>query len=204
MLKLRLLPIIEIFWGLLLRAIKTRTFVVLCLMALIIFIQWNIALNIIQKEVATAWTIPVQGDCGIVLTGGPGRIREGIDLLSRGAVKKLIISGVNGASSLPEIFPSWALYPEIHEDQVFLEKRSETTFGNAQQSLPLAEALQCRDVVLITSKIHMPRAYKTFKHVFPSQIEIVKNSLPVSRSRSETLEIWYEAVKTVFYSFWAY
>ena len=162
-------------------------------------------MKFVQSEPITIWSTVAQADCAVVLTGGAGRVREGFDLLSQKAIKKLIISGVNASSSLSDIFPLLVFYPELKEEDIFLERRSETTFGNAQQSLPLVEALNCRDVILITSHLHMYRAFKTFRNIYPNQIEILKRSLPTARRYS--LGFWetvIEAVKTLFYSYWAF
>lgn len=121
------------------------------------------------------------GDCGVVLTGGPGRVREGIALLSQKRVKKLIISGVHKRSTLRQMFPEILFYPEIPLDNVILERRSTSTSTNAQQSLVLAEALQCHSVLLITSDYHMNRAQKTFAHFFPATVELI--AYPVSSNR---------------------
>src|SRR5882672_1590713 len=97
-------------------------------------------IGLIEREPISAWVEDHKADCAVVLTGGPGRIREGFDLLAQGQVRKLIISGVHPRSTLREIFPQWPFYGGLHEDDVVLEKRSTTTYGNAQQSLPLVEA----------------------------------------------------------------
>lgn len=177
----------------------------LFLLSAIVLSQFREQFHLVQNEPINVWSTSVQADCAIVLTGGPGRVREGFDLLAQGVVKKLIVSGVNSNSSLIDIFPLWAFYPEVKEEDILLERRSETTYGNAQQSLPLVEALNCREVVLITSHLHMYRAYKTFQSVFPSQIELVKLALPTARRyRLDFWEVAVEALKSLFYSFWAY
>ena len=66
-------------------------------------------------------------DCGVVLTGSPGRIREGFELLQQRKIKKLIISGVYKEATFQEVFPYWPFYNEIKSDDVVLEKRSQTT-----------------------------------------------------------------------------
>lgn len=185
--------------------LKSRFFWIFFLLFLLFAQQMRQQLVNVQSEPITVWSHSVQADCGVVLTGGPGRIREGFDLLSQKAIKKLIVSGVNSTSSLTEIFPLWVFYPELKEEDIFLERRSETTFGNAQQSLPLVEALNCRDIILITSHLHMYRSYQTFRSIFPPSVEILKHSLPTARRyRLEMGETYSEAFKSLFYSLWAY
>lgn len=153
---------------------------------------------------STVWTVTHEAECGIVLTGGPGRIREGMDLLANRNIKKLIISGVNPNSEIKEIFPQWVFYPEVDEKDVVLEKRSETTFGNATQSLPLAEILGCQDVLLITSALHMYRSKRTFYKVFPKMIDIKTHALARFSESDSLLDRLQETLKSLFYSLWAY
>ena len=153
---------------------------------------------------STAWTQASEADCGIVLTGGPGRIREGMDLLANKNIRKLIISGVNPNSDIKEIFPLWVFYPEVDEKDVVLEKRSETTFGNATQSLPLVEILGCQDVMIITSALHMYRSKRTFNRVFPKFIDIKTHMQARSGESDTAFDRLQETLKSLFYSVWAY
>ena len=158
----------------------------------------------VKAEPISSWTEDHYGDCAVVLTGGPGRVREGIDLLVRGQVKKLIISGVHPQSSLYEIFPEWPLYFSLNPEDVVLERQSTTTYGNAVQSFVLAEALKCYSLVLVTSQPHIYRAYRSFRSVFPPEYRIIKHATPQSGRQTEVGEFAVEAVKSVFYSLWAY
>lgn len=151
-----------------------------------------------------SWTEDVSADCAVVLTGGANRIREGIDLLAQRSIQKLIISGVHPKASLRDIFPLLPFYGSVNEQDIVLEKRSTTTYGNAQQSLPLVEALRCRDLVLVTSQVHMYRAFNTFRGNFPVQIPILPRAVIAGRSEGGFDEILFEAFKSLFYSIWAY
>ncbi len=169
------------------------------------------ALGIFVKEaysiLATdiqAWKTDQSGDCAVVLTGGPGRVREGLDLLAQGAVKKLIISGTHPQARLREIFPMWPYYGELREEDVVLERRSRTTYGNAQQTLPLVEAFSCKEVILITSRVHMRRALQTFRAVFPLDIHLIPRATVPGRMNPSFQELGLETVKSLFYTLWAY
>lgn len=142
----------------------------------------------------------LQADCGVVLTGSPGRIREAFELLGQKKIRKLIVSGVYKETQLNEIFPHLAFYPEIAEQDIYLEKKSETTYGNAVQSLALVKALQCHDILLITSQLHMYRAYRIFSHIYPPSITI--NKLTVANKRDFSFfEYFLETMKVTLY--WA-
>lgn len=146
----------------------------------------------------------VNVDCGVVLTGSAGRVREGFDLLEQGQINKLIISGVNPQNTLRDLLPLWPYYHKVTEDSVILEKRSETTYGNAVQSLPLVQAMKCRDVLLITSELHMYRSYRTFRPVYPETIFIYKHPVITARGNFSVVDQWLEVIKSLFYGPWAY
>lgn len=158
----------------------------------------------IQAERPTAWEQDHRADCGVVLTGGIGRVSEGFTLLSQHQVRKLIVSGVFPGASLRDIFPQWPFYGEMRIEDVILEKRSRTTYGNAQQTLPLVEALHCRDIVLVTSTHHMYRSRRIFKAIFPEDFPIYTRAVHVGYSRSQTFDLFVEAAKSLFYELWAY
>ncbi|MFN3697256.1 MAG: YdcF family protein [Pseudobdellovibrio sp.] len=139
-------------------------------------------------------------DCGVVLTGAPGRIREGFELLQQKKIKKLIISGVYKEATFQEIFPYWPYYDQVSSDDVILEKRSQTTLGNAHQTLALIETLKCQDIYLITSQLHMSRAYSIFKEVYPPFIYIEKLTLPNSKTEQTTFGLSLEVIKSIFYT----
>jgi uncharacterized SAM-binding protein YcdF (DUF218 family) len=159
--------------------------------------------KILSQEI-TSWVEDQRADCAVVLTGGPGRVREGFDLLTQGRIRKLIISGVYPQAELRDIFPQWPYYGPMEEDDVILEKRSATTYGNAQQSLPLVEALRCRDIILVTSRLHMHRSFKIFRAVFPAEIPITSRAIVAGRAKPTNFELFVETTKAIFYSIWAY
>ncbi len=137
-------------------------------------------------------------DCGVVLTGSAGRIREAFEVLEQKKIKKLIIAGVYKETSLHQIFPHLPFYTEISEDDVVLEKKSESTYGNAVQSLALVKALKCRNILLITSQLHMFRSQRIFNQVYPNSIEIFK--MTVSNRKDFTVfDKLLETVKSSFY-----
>lgn len=158
----------------------------------------------ILKEPITSWKIENKADCAVVLTGGAGRVREGFDLLSRKTVKRLIVSGVYPNAHLREIMPVLPFYGDISEDDIFLDRRSGTTYGNAQQTLPIVEALHCKDIVLVTSNVHMRRAFAVFRATYPEKISIYKHTVVSSRTEISIYGLGTEVLKSVFYALWAY
>lgn len=159
----------------------------------------------IVVEPMNSWQEIQMADCGIVLTGAAGRVREGFDLLTRKEIQKLIISGVHPEATLREIMPLWPFYGSLDEKDIVLDRHSTTTYGNAVQAFPLVEALHCRDVLLITSQLHMYRSKKTFEAVFPRDY-ILQTRATVSGGRFKPglWDMFVEVSKSLFYSMWAY
>ena len=184
--------------------LRSKTFWMLLILSGLVGYRFANEYQRVQKEPMISWTKSQTADCAVVLTGGAGRVREGFDLLANQAVKKLIISGVYSNARMREIMPAWPFYGNLNENDVVLDRRSETTFGNAQQSLPIVEALKCRDILLVTSKLHMYRSYRTFRSTFPENIYIQKHPIVGGRYETSVLETSFEALKSLFYSVWAY
>lgn len=171
------------------------SFIILLIVGFIVYES-----HLIASEPENLWgNSTSSADCGVVLTGASGRVREGFEFLAQKRINKLIVSGVYKEAKLNEIFPYSIYYPEVNLNDIYLEKRSETTFGNARHSLSLAEALKCRDVLLITSQVHMHRAYDTFKIIFPEQIILKKLSLPNAKSEEGWTGVLSELIKNIFY-----
>ncbi len=145
-------------------------------------------------------------DCGIVLTGASGRIREAFEVFAQKKFDQLIVSGVYKDTQLHEIFPQLPFYPSIDPEKVVLEKVSGSTYSNAVQSLLVAEALQCKSVLLMTSDIHMYRAHRVFQAIFPPDIKIETYSIIHMSKDKQIYDVYYESFKSLFYNlilFWA-
>lgn len=152
----------------------------------------------------TSWMQDQKADCAVVLTGGGARISEGFSLLSQQRVKKLIISGVHPQAALHEIFPQLPFYGNVNEKDILLEKHSLTTYGNVQQSVPILEALNCKSMVLITSRLHMHRAMSTFQGKLSSDYEILPRAVVAGSLDESWQDLSLEVLKSLFYSIWAY
>lgn len=155
-------------------------------------------LNIITESESRLKEATLTADCGVVLTGSAGRIREAFEILGQKKIKKLVIAGVYKDTTLTQIFPHLPFYTEISADDVVLEKKSESTYGNAIQSLALVNALNCRDILLITSQLHMFRAHRIFADVYPKNIPITKVTVS-NRKDFQVFDYLLETVKSSFY-----
>lgn len=183
---------------------KYKFLIAFCFVFFILYSLFSREYNLVTKHPINSWTDDVTADCAVALTGGPKRLSEGLDLLYTKAIRKLIVSGVYNQAYLMDIFPQWPLLSGISEKDLILEKRSLTTYGNAVHSLSLVQALQCHDILLVTSHLHMYRALKTFQAQYPEHINIIPYATVGTGVRSGFIETWLEVSKSLFYRFWAY
>jgi uncharacterized SAM-binding protein YcdF (DUF218 family) len=98
------------------------------------------------------------------------RLLETFDLLRRGRARCAIASGgpVNAsraqvveARSLAEQLIAWGIEP----DRVIVEDHARNTYENAIDSSAIVRAHDWKEVLLVTSAFHMPRAYGCFREV---------------------------------------
>ena len=144
-------------------------------------------------------------DCGVVLTGGRGRISLGVELLLKQKIRHLVISGVHRQTRLVDLLQGQGDWPQALDiSAITLEKQSRTTFGNAQQSWPVLEALRCQSFWLITSRLHMPRAWRTFEGQRSAEIPMYSLSIDPPVQEADPEALYLETAKYLFYSLWAF
>ena len=119
------------------------------------------------------WSLPddeivLQRDADgiVVLTGGPSRIADAIELLAAGRGKRLLISGANRATTSGEISRLNPEYGRIVSCCVDFD-RSLNTLGNAIETKRWAESRGFRSLIVVTSNYHMPRAIAEIAHQLP-------------------------------------
>lgn len=96
------------------------------------------------------------------------RLTEGLMLYRKGKIKKILISGGSGfivkddrESKLAKDF--LVEYCNIPAEDVMIETESKNTRQNALESAKILNETPYRDLLLITSAYHMPRALGCFK-----------------------------------------
>ena len=94
-----------------------------------------------------------------ILTGGKGRIKEGLNLLEKNSEAKLIISGVDQKVTLKTITKKNNIL-----ENIYLDKKSKSTIENAIQITSWAKMLNLKKIKIITSYYHMPRSILFLKH----------------------------------------
>lgn len=120
-------------------------------------------------------------DAIIVLTGGKGRVEEGIQLFSQDAAHWLIFIGVD-----PSVSKGDLLHKQLDsnfQQRVILEKASRNTLENAIYSRKIIMERNIRTIRLITSRYHLMRSLLLFKEIIPEGVALYphpveSNNLP--------------------------
>jgi uncharacterized SAM-binding protein YcdF (DUF218 family) len=177
-------------------------------------------------------------DVAIVLTGmvslgrsRPGhlefnehvdRILEGISLVKRGVADKLFIVGGSGdlfnrGASEARQLRIFALEFGLLDEQVLVEEMSRNTYENAVKATEIMRAGQYRELVLITSALHMHRAAAAFhkQGLFPDLYPVdfqsnnrgginVFSLLPSTRALDVMTSVIHELIGVVTYRLQGY
>jgi len=115
-----------------------------------------------QREVAT--------DAIVVLTGGRGRVEEGIHLYREHRARWLYLVGVDPAVRKRDLFKEQA--GKRGGEELVLEKSSRNTLENALYTRDLLARREIRSIQLITSRYHMKRAVLIFTAILPKDIAV--------------------------------
>jgi len=149
---------------------------------------------------------PVQvksADAIVVLTGGASRIADGVNLLSEGRGRRLLITGVNPITSPGELSRTLPSGEALLACCVDLGHKALNTRGNAIEAAEWTRSQRFRSLVVVTSAWHMPRALVELNRSLPD-VELV--AYPVVTSRMEAEQWWRNpaTVKLLFKEYLKY
>lgn len=138
-------------------------------------------------------------DVVVVLTGGPGRIETGFDLLAKDKAKALLITGVHPNVTLRDLIALWPSEPQnktklLQHCCVFLEYEASSTEENASETKSWLERNGGAENVilrLVTSNYHLPRALLLYRHALPQAIIY---RWPVASDSMSSLMFWRNTI----------
>ncbi len=112
----------------------------------------------------------VKTDAIVVLTGGRGRIEEGLRLYRENKGNWLFLIGVDPSVRKGDLIKG--KHDELDAKRIILEKVSSNTLENAFYSRDLIVRNNVRSISLITSRYHMKRATLIFRNLLPKEVAI--------------------------------
>ncbi|MDX7953330.1 YdcF family protein [Lichenihabitans sp. Uapishka_5] len=103
-------------------------------------------------------------DALVVLTGGTDRVSDAIDLLADGQAERLLITGVNPATTPESLARRLPRVRDLVACCVTLGYEALDTAGNAAETAAWVRANRIRSLIVVTSNYHMPRALAEIGH----------------------------------------
>jgi len=127
------------------------------------------------------------GDGIVVLTGGAQRINGAIALLEEGRATRLLITGVNPATTEDQIARAISVRHDIFDCCVDIDREALDTIENARQTKNWALPRGFDSLIVVTSAYHMPRTLAELRRELPDSTLI---PFPVVHEDLE-LNHWY-------------
>ncbi len=138
------------------------------IIASLLALGWGVGLvSYVQLVPASLGNKDVQTDAIVVLTGGSGRIDEGISLLAQGRADQLFISGMGPAVNIATLIATDEPNRGALLEKISGGSEAEDTPGNAVETAKWATANNVKSIRLVTAAYHMPRALSELRHAMP-------------------------------------
>jgi uncharacterized SAM-binding protein YcdF (DUF218 family) len=109
----------------------------------------------------------LRADGIVVLTGGEHRLSEASRLLAEGRGRRLLISGVNRATTRHDLYRKSGLSTSLFE-RVDVGYAAHDTSGNAEETKAWAATHGFSRLIIVTSSYHMPRSLAELGRVMPA------------------------------------
>jgi len=117
-------------------------------------------------------------DAVVVLTGSPGRLERGFEVLERGLAGRMLISGVPRTVRPRELMAQHpSVDPRLFDCCIALGQDSFDTRSNADEVARWLERRGYRSIRLVTTDLHMIRARYEIRKRIGGDVEIVADAV---------------------------
>lgn len=116
-------------------------------------------------------------DAIVAITGGEGRIEQGVAMLAEGRGKRMLVAGADPAVTKRDLVRRLGGRRQLVECCVDLGSESVDTRSNAEEARRWIERRGYRSVRLITSDWHMRRAQYEFRRQLDGKVEIIPDAV---------------------------
>lgn len=133
------------------------------------------------------------GDCEANLNG-VRRVVHAARAYRAGLGPAILITGGSADSGCPIAVAMRRFAEEmaIPVEDVYIEPSSRSTRENAERSLPLLEALGVHRLLLVTDRLHMPRAEAVFSHY---GFAVARASVPIYEGHADNVEMLQAGIR---------
>ncbi|MGF1609405.1 MAG: YdcF family protein [Kiloniellales bacterium] len=169
---------------------RRRLFVLLLLLLGLLLLAWLAGLLWFATSLPRkASDAERHTDAIVVLTGGAGRLRQGLELLAEQKADKLFVSGVYRGVEVEELLIISQQSPEELQCCVVLGYEADNTRGNAIETATWMREQGFTSLRLVTATYHMPRSLLEFHRAMP-EIEIVPHPIMSRNFRQDDWWRW--------------
>jgi uncharacterized SAM-binding protein YcdF (DUF218 family) len=113
----------------------------------------------------------------IVLTGGPGRIERGLNLMEQHKAKRMLVSGVNLVVGRRDFLVMFRPPLKLFDCCVDLGTDAVDTRSNGAESAAWVQKYRFHSIRLVTTDWHMRRARFELGQALPKDVEIVTDAV---------------------------
>jgi len=141
-----------------------------------------------------------RGDAIIVLTGGYQRIEQAVGLLRDGVGKRLLISGVNPATTRSQIRKMTQGSSDMFSCCVDMGYKAIDTIGNANEAASWIRDHNYSSIVVVTNNYHMHRSLHELRSASPQTEFIAYPVISADLARTN----WFvepDVVRTMLYEY---
>lgn len=133
------------------------------------FVLWGAGLGWFSCDIAAAKPGSPEDVTGaiVVLTGGEGRIDEGLALFAAGRSGHLFITGVDPRVTPDSIAAQWSGPGKLPDCCISLGYEATNTAGNAEETAAWVKKMGLSSIRLVTSSYHLRRALMEFRALMP-------------------------------------
>ena len=168
---------------------RFRWLKVLFVLSLGVFTAWGIGLFVFAGKVPLTVSDPdMRTDVIVVLTGGSGRLRAGLDLLLDGRAEHLFVSGVYRGIEVDQLLAINKQRPGEVENRISIGNAIDT-IENAAETAAWMYAQGYTSLRLVTAAYHMPRSMLEFHNAMPD-IHIEPNPIFPEHVKRENWWVW--------------
>ncbi|MEE4348692.1 MAG: YdcF family protein [Pacificimonas sp.] len=118
----------------------------------------------------------------VVLTGGPGRLAHGVELLQENRGQRLLVSGVDQSVRAEELAAEVGAPQRLFDCCIDLGKRAENTVGNAAEIAAWAQQNGYTSLRVVTASDHMPRALQEIRAEVGDTVRLIPNPVRIPRT----------------------
>lgn len=129
-------------------------------------------------------------DAVVVLTGGPGRIARGLEVVKSDLAEEMFVSGVDPEVTPAEFASEFGVSRRTMECCVKLGYLAVDTRSNAGEAAQWLKEKEFTSVRLVTTDWHMARSSSEFAETLPEGMRVVKDAV-VSHPSLATLYLEY-------------